>query len=67
MDFVRTLLLLVTLFGLFLLVAGLFSLANAGEVTVPGFGMKMGGTFLIIVALIITIGGFVGFTRMKRR
>ena len=67
MDFVRTLLLLVGLFGLFLLVLALVSVAYAGEVAVPGFGLKIGGWFLVIVGLVITLGGFAGFFRMKRR
>ncbi|HEX3560472.1 MAG TPA: hypothetical protein VHU19_14800 [Pyrinomonadaceae bacterium] len=64
MNVASVLLLLVGLFGLFLLVMGLLSLGQAGNI--PFFGRTFGGWFLVIVSLFIAGGGFVGFFRMRR-
>lgn len=66
MNFPRVLMLLVGLFGLILLVVALISLTNDGSVAFIA-GRKYGGFFLVIVSLLITAGGFVGFLRMKSR
>ena len=65
MNVASVLMLLVGLFGLFLLVMGLLSVGQAGNM--PLFGRTFGGWFLVIVSLFIAGGGFVGFFRMRRR
>lgn len=65
MNIARVISLLVGLFGLFLVVVSLISEANEGAV--PGLGQKVGGTFLLIVGLIITLAAFAIFFRMRRR
>lgn len=67
MKIARVIIALAGLFGLYLLVAGVSSLANAGAVTLPGVGQKIGGVFLIIVSLVITAGAAVLFFRVGRR
>ena len=64
MNVASVLLFLVGLFGLFLIVMGLSSLGQAGNM--PLFGIKFGGWFLVIVGLFIAGGGWVGFFRMRR-
>jgi hypothetical protein len=65
MNVASVLMLLVGLFGLFLLVMGLLSVGQAGNV--PFFGRTFGGWFLVLVSLFVAGGGFVGFFRMRRR
>ena len=65
MNVASVLMLLVGLFGLFLLVMGLLSVSQAGNV--PFFGIKFGGWFLVLVSLFVAGGGFAGFFRMRRR
>ncbi len=67
MKIARVITAIVGVFGLYLLVAGLSSLASAGAVTLPGVGQKIGGIFLIIVSLVITVGAAVLFFRVGRR
>ena len=67
MDFLRVLLLLAGLFGPLLLVVGLISAAKGGSVVLPGFGLILGGFFLVIVGLVISAGGFTLFFRMRWR
>lgn len=62
----RVIIALVGLFGLYLLLAGITSLATAGAVALPGVGQKIGGMFLIIVSLVITAGAAVLFFRVGR-
>ena len=65
MNVASVLMLLVGLFGLFILVMGLLSVGQAGNV--PFFGIKFGGWFLVLVSLFVAGGGFAGFFRMRRR
>lgn len=65
MNVVGTLMLLIGLFGLLLLVLGLLSLGQDGNI--PLVGIKYGGSFLAIVGLLFAVLGFVGFRRMRRR
>lgn len=65
MNVASVLLLVVSLFGLFLFVMGLLSVGQAGNV--PFFGRTFGGWFLVIVSLFIAGGGIVGFFRSRRR
>lgn len=65
MNVASVLLLVVSLFGLFLLVMGLLSVGNAGNV--PLLGRTFGGWFLVIVSLFISGGGIAGFIRTLRR
>jgi membrane protein implicated in regulation of membrane protease activity len=64
MNGVSVLMLLIGLFGLLLLVLGLLSLGQDGNI--PLVGIKYGGSFLAIVGLIFAVLGAVGFTRMRR-
>ncbi|MDT5295748.1 MAG: hypothetical protein QOJ76_2628 [Acidobacteriota bacterium] len=57
--------LLVGLFGLALLILGLLSLGESGNI--PFIGRKFGGWFLVIVSLFVAVGGLVGFFRLRRR
>ena len=63
MNVARVILLLVGLFGLLLIVLGLLSLGQGGNI--PLIGRAFGGWFLTIVGLFIAGGGFVGFSRMR--
>jgi hypothetical protein len=65
MNVVGTLMLLIGLFGLLLLVLGLLSLGQDGNI--PLVGIKYGGSFLAIVGLLFAALGFIGFSRMRRR
>jgi len=65
MNGVSILMLLIGLFGLVLLVLGLASLGQDGNI--PLVGRMYGGSFLAIVGLVFAVLGFVGFTRMRRR
>jgi hypothetical protein len=65
MKVARIVLVLVGLGGLYLLVASLSSLTGGGVVTLPGAGQKVGGSFLLVVSLVITAGAFVLFFRMR--
>jgi hypothetical protein len=65
MNVASVLLFVVGLFGLFLLVMGLLSLGQAGNL--PFFGRTFGGWFLVIVSLFISVWAFIGFFRMRRR
>ncbi|HZT57825.1 MAG TPA: hypothetical protein VFA21_04280 [Pyrinomonadaceae bacterium] len=65
MNVASVILFLIGLFGLFLLIMGLLSVGQAGNV--PFFGRMFGGWFLVIVSLFLTVCGFVGFFRMRRR
>ncbi len=56
--------LLAGVFGLVLLLLGLFSLGQDGNV--PLLGRTFGGWFLVIVSLFIAGGGFTIFFRMRR-
>ncbi len=67
MNVIRVISAVAGLVGLYLLVASLSSLFSGGAVMLPGVGQKEGGMFLVIVSLIITVGAFAGFFRMKRR
>jgi hypothetical protein len=64
MKVATVLMLLVGVFGLLMLVLGLFSLTRDGNL--PLFGRMFGGWFLIIVSLFIAGGGFTLFFRMRR-
>ena len=64
MKVATVLMLLVGLFGLVLLVLGLLSLGQGGNV--PVLGRAYGGWFLVIVSLVIAGGGFTLFFRMRR-
>jgi len=63
MNVARVILLVVGLFGLLLIVLGLLSLGQGGNI--PFIGRAFGGWFLAIVGLFIAGSGFVGFSRMK--
>jgi hypothetical protein len=65
MNVASVLLFVVGLFGLFLLVMGLLSLGQAGNL--PFFGRTFGGWFLVIISLFISVPSIVGFFRMMRR
>jgi hypothetical protein len=65
MNVASVLLLVVSLFGLFLLVMGLLSVGQAGNL--PFFGRTFGGWFLVIISLFIAGGGIAGFIRSLRR
>jgi hypothetical protein len=65
MNVVGVVMLLIGLFGLVLLVLGLLSLGQDGNI--PLVGIKYGGSFLAIVGLLFAALGFVGFSRMRRR
>ena len=64
MNVAGVLMLLIGLFGLLLLVLGLLSLGQDGNL--PLVGVRYGGSFLAIVGLFFAVLGFVGFTRMRR-
>ena len=65
MNVASVLLFVVGLFGLFMLVMGLLSVGQAGNL--PFFGRTFGGWFLVIISLFISIPAIVGFFRMRRR
>jgi ABC-type transport system involved in multi-copper enzyme maturation permease subunit len=65
MNVVGTVLLLIGLFGFLLIVLGVLSLFQDGNI--PLVGIKYGGSFLTIVGLFFAALGFIGFTRMRRR
>jgi hypothetical protein len=65
MNVVGTLLLLIGLFGFLLIVLGVLSLFQDGNI--PFVGIKYGGSFLAIVGLFFAALGLIGFTRMRRR
>jgi hypothetical protein len=65
MNVVGTVLLLIGLFGFLLIVLGVLSLFQDGNV--PFVGIKYGGSFLAIIGLFFAALGFIGFTRMRRR
>jgi hypothetical protein len=65
MNVVGVVMLLIGLFGLLLLVLGLLSLGQDGNI--PFVGIKYGGSFLTIVGLLFAALGFIGFSRMRRR
>jgi hypothetical protein len=65
MNVVGTVLLLVGLFGFLLIVLGVLSLFQDGNI--PFVGIKYGGSFLAIIGLFFAALGFIGFTRMRRR
>jgi hypothetical protein len=65
MNVAGVVMLLIGLFGLLLLVLGLLSLGQDGNI--PLVGIKYGGSFLAIVGLLFAALGFVGFSRMRRR
>jgi hypothetical protein len=65
MNLVGTVLLLIGLFGFLLIVLGVLSLFQDGNI--PFVGIKYGGSFLAIVGLFFAALGFIGFTRMRRR
>ena len=64
MNVVGTLMLLIALFGLLLLLLGILSLFQDGNV--PLLGRTFGGSFLAIVGLVFAVCGFLGFSRMRR-
>jgi hypothetical protein len=65
MNVAGIVMLLIGLFGLLLLVLGVLSLGQDGNI--PLVGIKYGGSFLAIVGLLFAALGFVGFSRMRRR
>jgi hypothetical protein len=65
MNVVGTVLLLIGLFGFLLIVLGVLSLFQDGNI--PFVGIKYGGSFLAIVGLFFAALGFIGFSRMRRR
>ena len=65
MNVVGTVLLLIGLFGFLLIVLGVLSLFQDGNI--PLVGIKYGGSFLAIVGLFFAVLGFIGFMRMRRR
>jgi uncharacterized membrane protein len=65
MNGVSILMLLIGLFGLLLLVLGLMSTAQDGNIQIVG--RMYGGYFLALVGLFFAVLGFVGFSRMRRR
>jgi hypothetical protein len=65
MNVASVMMLLVGVFGLLLLVLGLLSTGQGGNI--PLIGFKYGGWFLVIVGLFMAGGGLTGFLRMRRR
>ncbi|MFL6286347.1 MAG: hypothetical protein ACJ74Q_24685 [Pyrinomonadaceae bacterium] len=65
MNVVGTVLLLIGLFGFLLIVLGVLSIFQDGNI--PFVGIKYGGSFLAIVGLFFAALGVIGFTRMRRR
>jgi hypothetical protein len=65
MNVASVLLFVIGLFGLFMLVMGLLSVGQGGNL--PFFGRTFGGWFLVIVSLFISVWAIVGFFRMRRR
>jgi hypothetical protein len=65
MNVVGAVLLLVGLFGFLLIVLGVLSLFQDGNI--PFVGIKYGGSFLAIIGLFFAALGLIGFTRMRRR
>jgi len=64
MNLAGVVMLLIGFFGALLLVLGLLSLGQDGNI--PLLGRMYGGSFLAIVGLIFAACGFIGFTRMRR-
>jgi hypothetical protein len=64
MNGVSILMLVIGLFGLLLLVLGLMSTAQDGNIQIVG--RMYGGYFLAFVGLFFAVLGFVGFSRMRR-
>jgi hypothetical protein len=65
MNVAGVVMLLIGLFGALLLLLGVLSIFQDGNI--PLVGIKYGGSFLAIVGLIFAVCGFIGFTRMRRR
>ena len=65
MNVAGVVMLLIGVFGFFLMLLGVLSLFQDGNI--PLVGIKYGGSFLAIVGLIFAVCGFIGFTRMRRR
>jgi len=65
MNFAGVVMLLIGLFGLVLMLLGVLSLFQDGNI--PLVGIKYGGSFLAIIGLVFAVCGFVGFSRMRRR
>ena len=65
MNVAGTVMLLIGLFGLLLLLLGILSIFQDGNI--PLVGIKYGGSFLAIVGLFFAVCGFAGFSRMRRR
>ena len=65
MNLAGTVLLLIGLFGFLLIVLGVLSLFQDGNI--PLVGIKYGGSFLAIVGLFFAALGFIGFSRMRSR
>ena len=64
MNVAGVVMLLIGFFGALLLVLGILSLFQDGNI--PLVGIKYGGSFLAIVGLVFAACGFIGFTRMRR-
>jgi hypothetical protein len=64
MNIASVMLFLVGVFGLFMIVMGLLSVGQDGNM--PLFGIKFGGWFLVIVGLFIAGSAWVGFFRARR-
>jgi len=64
MNVAGVVMLLIGFFGALLLLLGILSLFQDGNI--PLVGIKYGGSFLAIVGLIFAACGFIGFTRMRR-
>lgn len=65
MNFAGVVMLLIGLFGLVLMLLGVLSLSQDGNI--PLVSIKYGGSFLAIIGLIFAVCGFAGFWRMRRR
>jgi hypothetical protein len=65
MNLAGVVMLLIGLFGVLLMLLGVLSLGQDGNI--PLVGIKYGGSFLAIVGLFFAVLGFIGFTRMRRR
>ena len=64
MNVAGVVMLVIGFFGAILLVLGILSLFQDGNV--PLLGRMYGGSFLAVVGLIFAACGFIGFTRMRR-
>lgn len=64
MNVAGVVMLLIGFFGAILLLLGILSLFQDGNI--PLLGRMYGGSFLAIVGLIFAACGFIGFTRMRR-